>query len=138
MSAKPARLSLLASNASHCLEARECAPCATLSILPSRGSDSCGLRASSHVVLVRWGGTFDARRQCPWQVEWISTKAEAKRLIQHTTPGIRWSSPTQLLIWRLLACLWESGRDPEFSSTCGRMWEMERESVLKAWEWCQW
>ena len=41
---------------------------------------------------------------------------------KHTTPGIRWSSPTQLLVWRLLAYLWESGRDPEFSSTYGRMY----------------
>ena len=39
----------------------------------------------------------------------------------HTTPGIRWWSPTQLLVWRSLACLWESGRDPEFSSSYGRM-----------------
>jgi hypothetical protein len=41
---------------------------------------------------------------------------------KHTTPGIRWSSPTQLLVWRLLAYLWESGRDPELSSTYGRMY----------------
>ncbi|KAH7376914.1 hypothetical protein B0T11DRAFT_24956 [Plectosphaerella cucumerina] len=39
----------------------------------------------------------------------------------HTTPGIRWSSPTQLLIQPSLAYLWESGRDPEFSDGCGRM-----------------
>ena len=40
---------------------------------------------------------------------------------KHTTPGIRWSSPTQLLVWPSLAYLWESGRDPEFSSGYGRM-----------------
>ena len=40
---------------------------------------------------------------------------------EHTTPGIRWSSPTQLLVWPSLAYLWESGRDPEFSSGYGRM-----------------
>ncbi|EYB26940.1 hypothetical protein FG05_35305 [Fusarium graminearum] len=34
---------------------------------------------------------------------------------KHTTAGIRWSSPTQLLIRPLPAYLWESGRDPEFS-----------------------
>ena len=44
-----------------------------------------------------------------------------QRQKKHTTPGIRWSSATQLLVWRSLACLWESGRDPEFSSTYGRM-----------------
>ncbi|KAK3363443.1 hypothetical protein B0T25DRAFT_41651 [Lasiosphaeria hispida] len=41
---------------------------------------------------------------------------------RHTTPGIRRSSPTQLLLWPSLACLWESRRDPEFSSRYGRMW----------------
>ena len=46
---------------------------------------------------------------------------EIKRKQQHTTPGIRWWSPTQLLVWRSLAYLGESGRDPEFSSACGRM-----------------
>ncbi|KAK4121405.1 hypothetical protein N657DRAFT_128293 [Parathielavia appendiculata] len=40
---------------------------------------------------------------------------------EHTTPRIRWSSPTQLLIRPLLAYRWESGRDPEFSSRYGRM-----------------
>ncbi|KAK1447741.1 hypothetical protein CMEL01_09580 [Colletotrichum melonis] len=40
---------------------------------------------------------------------------------KRTTPGIRWSSPTQLLIRPSLAYLWESGRDPEFSNGYGRM-----------------
>ncbi|KAK2053920.1 hypothetical protein LY76DRAFT_666176, partial [Colletotrichum caudatum] len=44
-----------------------------------------------------------------------------KKTKKHTTPGIRWSSPTQLLIRPSLAYLWESGRDPEFSSGYGRM-----------------
>ena len=44
-----------------------------------------------------------------------------KKKKKHTTPGIRWSSPTQLLVWPSLAYLWESGRDPEFSSGYGRM-----------------
>ena len=39
---------------------------------------------------------------------------------KRTTPGIRWSSPTQLLIRPSLAYLWESGRDPEFSNGYGR------------------
>ena len=42
---------------------------------------------------------------------------------KHTTAGIRWSSPTQLLIRPSLAYLWESGRDPEFSSGYGRMYQ---------------
>ncbi|KAK1659321.1 hypothetical protein BDP55DRAFT_756722 [Colletotrichum godetiae] len=46
----------------------------------------------------------------------------SKRSQKHTTPGIRWSSPTQLLIRPSLAYLWESGRDPEFSNGYGRMW----------------
>ena len=40
---------------------------------------------------------------------------------KHTTPGIRWSSPTQLLIWRSPAYLRGSRRDAEFSSGYGRM-----------------
>ena len=48
-------------------------------------------------------------------------KKENEREKKHTTPGIRWSSPTQLLVWPSLAYLWESGRDPEFSSGYGRM-----------------
>ena len=40
---------------------------------------------------------------------------------KHTTAGVRWSSPTQLLICRSTACLWESRRDPEFSIAYGRM-----------------
>ena len=41
---------------------------------------------------------------------------------KHTTAGVRWWSPTQLLICRSVACLWGSRRDPEFSTTYGRMW----------------
>ena len=40
---------------------------------------------------------------------------------QHTTPRIRWSSPTQLLVRPSLVYRWESRRDPEFSSGYGRM-----------------
>jgi len=42
---------------------------------------------------------------------------------KHTTVSIRWWSPTQLLIDRSKACLWQSGRDAEFSLVCGRMYE---------------
>ena len=56
-------------------------------------------------------------------------KEEARRQ-KHTAPGIRWSSPTQLLVWRLLAYLWESGRDPEFSSIYGRMYPASLVSLL--------
>ncbi|KAK2034253.1 hypothetical protein LX32DRAFT_418056 [Colletotrichum zoysiae] len=48
-------------------------------------------------------------------------EGRTKHKIVHTTPGIRWSSPTQLLIRPSLAYLWESGRDPEFSNGYGRM-----------------
>jgi hypothetical protein len=50
--------------------------------------------------------------------------------IQHTTLGIRWSSPTQLLIQPSLAYLWESGRDPEFSSGYGRMYLVPATEML--------
>ncbi len=40
---------------------------------------------------------------------------------KHTTVSIRWSSPTQLLIRRSKAYVWQSGRDAQFSLVCGRM-----------------
>jgi hypothetical protein len=51
-------------------------------------------------------------------------KGQKKGLKQkHTTSGIRWWSPTQLLICRSEAYVWQSGRDAQFSSVCGRMWQ---------------
>ena len=52
-------------------------------------------------------------------------KRMAKRKIKnvHTTAGIRWWSPTQLLIYRSKACVWQSGRDAQFSLVYGRMWQ---------------
>ena len=49
-----------------------------------------------------------------------STK-NAKKRISHTTVGIRWWSPTQLLIHRSEAWEWQSERDALFSSVYGRM-----------------
>ena len=46
-----------------------------------------------------------------------------KRKQKHTTAGIRWWSPTQLLIRRSEACVWQSGREAQFSSVCGRRWQ---------------
>ena len=44
---------------------------------------------------------------------------------KHTATSIRWWSPTQLLIGRSEACLWQSGRDADYSSVYGRMcWEL--------------
>jgi hypothetical protein len=37
-----------------------------------------------------------------------------------TTARIRWWSPTQLLTRRSEVCVWQSGRDAQFSSVCGR------------------
>ena len=38
-----------------------------------------------------------------------------KKEKKHTTAGIRWWSPTQLLISRSQACVWQSGRDAQYS-----------------------
>ena len=46
-----------------------------------------------------------------------------KKENKHTATSIRWWSPTQLLIGRSEACLWQSGRDADYSSVCGRMYE---------------
>jgi hypothetical protein len=49
-----------------------------------------------------------------------SLPSEAKHE-KHTTGGIpRWS-PTLVLIARFSAYVWQSGRDAQFSLTCGRM-----------------
>jgi hypothetical protein len=47
---------------------------------------------------------------------------EQQKRQKHTTVGIRWSSPTQLLIHRFGAYVWQSGRDAQFSPIYGRMW----------------
>ena len=44
-----------------------------------------------------------------------------KKVQKHTTAGIRWWSPTQLLICRSEAYVWQSGRDAQLSSVYGRM-----------------
>ncbi len=41
---------------------------------------------------------------------------------KHTTVGIRWWSPTQLLIHRSTVYVWQSGRDAQFSVVYGRMY----------------
>ena len=49
-------------------------------------------------------------------------KLANKKEVKHTATSIRWWSPTQLLIGRSEACLWQSGRDADYSSVCGRMY----------------
>src|SRR4051812_30433384 len=46
---------------------------------------------------------------------------EQKNTKKHTTARIRWWSPTQLLIRRSAAYVWQSGRDAQFSTVYGRM-----------------
>ncbi|KAB5513341.1 hypothetical protein GE09DRAFT_632006 [Coniochaeta sp. 2T2.1] len=56
---------------------------------------------------------------------------EEKHKKERTTPGIpRWS-PTRVLVWRLSAYLWESGRDPEFSDIYGRTWKIGTAVLLR-------
>ena len=50
-------------------------------------------------------------------------KGMSMRQKRHTTAGIRWWSPTQLLISRSKACVWQSGRDAQLSLVYGRMLE---------------
>jgi hypothetical protein len=50
-----------------------------------------------------------------------NTNYQKKKVKKHTTAGIRWWSPTQLLICRSEAYGRQSGRDAQFSSVCGRM-----------------
>ncbi|KAK1995693.1 hypothetical protein LX36DRAFT_724846, partial [Colletotrichum falcatum] len=63
-----------------------------------------------------------------------SKQARINKIQKHTTPGIRRSSPTRLLLRPSLAYLWESGRDPEFSSGYGRMWYIVMlKMTIKVW-----
>ncbi len=43
---------------------------------------------------------------------------------KHTTIGIRWWSPTQLLTDRSTAYVWQSGRDAQLFVVCGRMYQV--------------
>jgi hypothetical protein len=52
---------------------------------------------------------------------WKKFLWKEKKRQKHTTVGIRWWSPTQLLIYRSEAYVWQSGRDAHFSSVYGRM-----------------
>jgi hypothetical protein len=56
------------------------------------------------------------------------TRQRQKETQKHTAQGIRWSSPTQLLVSRLVTSLWESGRDPEFYTIYGRMYGDDQET----------
>ncbi|KAK4098381.1 hypothetical protein N658DRAFT_221691, partial [Parathielavia hyrcaniae] len=54
-----------------------------------------------------------------------------RRRKKRTTPGIRWSSPIQLLIQLSAVYLGESGRDPEFSTAYGRTYQFRLMLILK-------
>jgi hypothetical protein len=56
-------------------------------------------------------------------LEWAqeAKKVKETKSQKHTTAGIRWWSPTQLLICRSEAYVWQSGRDAQRSSVYGRM-----------------
>ncbi|KZF24678.1 hypothetical protein L228DRAFT_237583 [Xylona heveae TC161] len=51
---------------------------------------------------------------------------------QTKNAGIRWSSPTQLLVRRSEAYVWQSGRDAQFSSVYGRMRLSSLETPVKS------
>ena len=48
-------------------------------------------------------------------------KKKSQQIKKHTTAGIRWSSPTQLLICPTVAYVRQIGRDAQFSTGYGRM-----------------
>ena len=49
-------------------------------------------------------------------------KEDVQKVGKRTTVGIPRSSPTRVLIHRSTACVWQSGRDAQFSAACGRTW----------------
>ncbi len=52
---------------------------------------------------------------------WIATEQQKRRTKKHTTAGVRWSSPTQLLVRPTVAYVRQIGRDAQLSTGCGRM-----------------
>ncbi len=69
-------------------------------------------------LLVKGDGKGDGKRNgYKWEMR-------GKKKKKCTTLRIRWSSPTQLLIWPSLAYQEESRRDPEFSRGYGRTWKI--------------
>ena len=50
-------------------------------------------------------------------------KSKKEKEKKHTAAGVRWSSPTQLLICRSIAWFQRSGRDAIFSTAYGRMYQ---------------
>ena len=85
-----------------------------LSISPAR---QVNRSSRSPPFKVSWAAAQKAQKA---QKQAKSEKPKAKNT-KHTTAGIRWWSPTQLLICRFEACVWQSGRDAQFSSIYGRM-----------------
>jgi hypothetical protein len=67
----------------------------------------------SQLVKVRISGLFKKSA--------MGFVVKAKGQKKHTTAGIRWWSPTQLLICRSEAYVWQSGRDAQIPSVYGRM-----------------
>ena len=66
----------------------------------------------------RKGKFFSTKLQKFTQGNNVCAKRKFKK---HTTIGIRWWSPTQLLIDRSTAYVWQSGRDAQLFVVCGRM-----------------
>ena len=64
-----------------------------------------------------------SRKQLVTLLEEQKRMAKDAKKKKRTTPGISRWSPTRVLVWRLSAYLWESGRDPEFSNIYGRTWK---------------
>ncbi len=71
-------------------------------------------------VFFEWAGSLGGTPQAVHQPPRMGGEEEIK-IYRHTTPRIRWSSPTQLLVWPLPVYFGESGRDPKFPSRYGRM-----------------
>ncbi|KAK2006068.1 hypothetical protein LZ32DRAFT_623237 [Colletotrichum eremochloae] len=108
--------------------------CATLGLphkrfLPRISLSSLGLASKSNAAEPGFNNKFLHKRE-PMASEAVAIRRKGPNALgrlwfsytnsRKNRDGIRWSSPTQLLIRPSLAYLWESGRDPEFSSGYGR------------------
>ena len=66
--------------------------------------------------------------------KWRNPARKGGRKKKHTTIGIRWWSPTQLLIDRSTAYVWQSGRDAQLFVVCGRMCKVKVKLIISTFD----
>lgn len=104
----------------HCAITHAGVPPFGISISASAHASESHSRAASHVASMIILPDVE-NRVTPLPSDVPKKKERVGRQQKHTTGGIpRWS-PTLVLVARFSAYVWQSGRDAQFSLTCGRV-----------------